>query len=89
MSSRGEEAARQAPRIGEALRALREEQRISPAELAGRSGISAGAVRSIERGERSPLLSTLQSLGEALGVGAAGIVRRSEEQEATGRDLDS
>lgn len=82
MSARDTEASRWAQSLGEALKALREEQGMSPSTLAKRASLSASTVRIIERGKGNPHLSTMDSLGQALRVGASGIASRSEQLEA-------
>lgn len=54
--------------VGNRLRELREERKISMRGLAVRSGLSANALSMIERGKTSPSVSTLYKLSEALGV---------------------
>lgn len=54
--------------IGERLRELREARNISMRTLATKSGLSANALSTIERGKASPSVSTLYKLAEALGV---------------------
>lgn len=67
--------------LGKALRALRKEQGMSPAELAKTSGISEAEIATIERGEGDPASDTLTTLGGALRVGASGLVARQEQIE--------
>lgn len=50
------------------LRALREQAGLSVSELAARSGLRRQAVHMLEAGQRSPTLTTVQKLAEALGV---------------------
>lgn len=54
--------------IGERLRELREARNISMRTLATKSGLSANALSTIERGRASPSVSTLYKLADALGV---------------------
>lgn len=54
--------------LGERLRALRTERRLSQRDLAAKAGISTNAVSLIERSEISPSVSTLQSLARALNI---------------------
>ena len=54
--------------VGERLRELREARNISMRVLASKSGLSANALSTIERGRASPSVSTLYKLADALGV---------------------
>jgi transcriptional regulator with XRE-family HTH domain len=54
--------------LGERLRHLRSERRLSQRDLAQLAGISTNSVSLIEREEISPSVSTLQSLAEALKI---------------------
>ncbi|MCL4530737.1 MAG: helix-turn-helix domain-containing protein [Chloroflexi bacterium] len=54
--------------VGQRLKELREERRMSIRGLATRSGLSANALSMIERGKTSPSVSTLYKLSDALGV---------------------
>ena len=56
------------PSLGERLRNLRTERRLSQRDLAKLAGISTNSVSLIERNEISPSVSTLQSLAGALKV---------------------
>lgn len=62
--------AKEAPSInvGNRLRELREERKISMRGLAAKSGLSANALSMIERGKTSPSVSTLYKLSEAMGI---------------------
>ncbi len=54
--------------LGERLRALRAERRLSQRELAQQAGVSSNSVSLIERDEISPSVSMLQSLAGALNI---------------------
>lgn len=54
--------------LGERLRQLRTERRLSQRDLASMAGISTNSVSLIEREEISPSVSTLQSLASALNI---------------------
>ncbi len=61
--------------VGKKLRALREAQDLSRAELAQRAGVSAETVEAIEmRAERDVRLATLRALAKALGVQPAALI---------------
>jgi SAM-dependent methyltransferase/transcriptional regulator with XRE-family HTH domain len=53
--------------VGQQLRRLRSESRLSLRALARDSGLSVNAISRIERGESSPTVSSLQRLAQALG----------------------
>lgn len=54
--------------LGDRLRQLRAERRLSQRDLAQLAGISTNSISLIEREEISPSVSTLQSLARALNV---------------------
>ena len=54
--------------LGNQLRTLRDQRRLSQQELAKASGISRNTLSLIERGQTSPTVSTLKSLAMALSV---------------------
>lgn len=54
--------------LGEMIRRLREQSGLKQHELAAMAGITNAHLGQIERGERSPLLATLQKLTYALNV---------------------
>lgn len=55
-------------KVHERIRALREEQRLTLAELASRIGMTEGGLSLIELGKRRVTADKLQALAEALGV---------------------
>lgn len=55
-------------RIGLAVKARREELKLTLRVLATRSGISSSMISDIERGEKSPTITTLSTLAAALGM---------------------
>ena len=61
-------------RTGRAVKQQREAAGFSLRVLAVRSGISASMISDIERGAKSPTVTTLVRLAQALGVGAAALV---------------
>jgi transcriptional regulator with XRE-family HTH domain len=65
--------------IGRAIRGFRQQQGITVADLAERTGLSRCMLSKIENGNISPSLSTLQSLASALGVPLTGFLRGYEE----------
>jgi HTH-type transcriptional regulator / antitoxin HipB len=67
-ASAGYERARRAFELGEQLRALREAQHLSQAELARRMGSTQPAIARLEAGRVAPSLNTLDRAAAALGV---------------------
>jgi transcriptional regulator with XRE-family HTH domain len=65
--------------IGRELRLQRRQRRITVAELAQATGLSAGMLSKIENGLTSPSLTTLQALSQALAVPLTTFFRRFEE----------
>lgn len=61
-------------RTGRALREQREAAGLSLRMLAARSGISTSMISDIERGAKSPTVTTVVHLAQALGVSAATLV---------------
>ncbi|MCB1486702.1 MAG: helix-turn-helix transcriptional regulator [Bauldia sp.] len=68
--------------IGREVRAFRKKLGITVAELAAATSLSIGMLSKIENGNTSPSLTTLQSLGRALGVPVTAFFRRYEEERA-------
>lgn len=65
--------------IGKQVRALRQAQRITVAELSQQTGLSIGMLSKIENGVTSPSLTSLQTLATAFGVPVTALFRRFEE----------
>ena len=61
-------------RTGRAVRRLREAAGFSLRELAARGGISSSMISDIERGAKSPTVTTVVRLAQALGVSAAALI---------------
>src|ERR1700739_3553664 len=61
-------------RTGRAVKQQREALGFSLRTLAARSGISSSMISDIERGAKSPTVTTMVRLAEALGVSAASLV---------------
>jgi transcriptional regulator with XRE-family HTH domain len=69
-------------RVGERIRALREEQRLTLEKLASESDVgSKGFLSDIEKGLARPTLATLAALSERLGVALLDLVTFPEEDE--------
>ena len=56
------------PNVGQMVRALREDKKLSLRKLAELSGLSINAISKIERGDTSPTVASLHQLASALGV---------------------
>jgi transcriptional regulator with XRE-family HTH domain len=61
-------------RTGRAVKRQREAAGLSLRDLAVRSGISSSMISDIERGAKSPTVTTIVRLAQALGVGAAALI---------------
>lgn len=57
------------------LRALRERAGLSQQQLSDRAGVRKATVSDLERGVKSPSLSTLDAVAQALGVPPAELLR--------------
>ena len=66
--------------VGQRIRSIREQQRLSLRELAQRCGLSINAISMIERGENSPTVSSLHQLASALGVSITAFFEDEHEQ---------
>lgn len=67
--------------VGQRLKHLREERRVSMRSLARSSGLSANALSMIERGLTSPSVSTLNKLSNALEVPVTAFFRVEPERQ--------
>jgi transcriptional regulator with XRE-family HTH domain len=65
--------------IGRELRALRQQQGLTVADLAQRAGLSGGMLSKIENGQASPSLTTLLALAQALQIPLTAVFRGYEE----------
>jgi len=68
--------------LGQALRELREERRLSQGELAAASGVEGRRIRALEDGRLDPDYLMLLALAKAMGVRAGALVIRAEELTA-------
>jgi transcriptional regulator with XRE-family HTH domain len=66
-------------RLGEQLRRVREQQRLTVADLAGRSDLSPTRVAKIEAGLTDPRFDVLVALSDGLGVGLAALMPEDAE----------
>ena len=66
--------------IGREVRAHRLTQRITVAELAAKTGLSAGMLSKIENGQTSPSLTTLQTLANVFSLPITAFFRGFEER---------
>jgi transcriptional regulator with XRE-family HTH domain len=63
-------------RVGRAVKARREELKLTLRALASLSGISSSMISDVERGEKSPTISTLSILATALGTPISALLDR-------------
>src|ERR1019366_5714549 len=70
-------------RFGEQLRRVREQQRLTVVDLAGRSNISPTRVAKLEAGLTDPRLDVLVALSDGLGVGLSALIPDDEEGQAS------
>jgi transcriptional regulator with XRE-family HTH domain len=64
--------------LGRALRARRTEQGVSQEELSLATGVHRNYIGGIERGERSPTVTTIAKLADALDVAMSDLFARAE-----------
>jgi transcriptional regulator with XRE-family HTH domain len=69
-----------AERVGRAVKARRNEMKLTLRALATRSGISPSMISDIERGEKSPTISTMAQIAAALGVPLPALLEACEPQ---------
>jgi transcriptional regulator with XRE-family HTH domain len=65
-------------RFGKAVKAIREEKKLTQAQLSERMDVPATFLSDIERGVRNVSLSTLLALSKALSVKLSEIFKRAE-----------
>lgn len=75
-------------KIGDRVRRLRNDQRLSLEEAAKRSGISRSMLREIERDAKSPTLRTLSQLASGLGVNVSALLAEEAREPAVDRQAD-
>ena len=61
-------------RVGHTVKRQREAAGLSLRELATRSGVSSSMISDIERGTKSPTVTTIVRLAQALGISAASLI---------------
>jgi len=66
--------------FSERLLALREEKKLSQADVAGATGITTRTYQRYEAGEREPVVSTLVRMADFYGVTADYLIGRSENR---------
>ena len=66
--------------LGDRIRHLRTERKLSQLDLANRVGVRQSAISAFETGEKSPRLDTLQRIASALGVSTAVLIVPEEGQ---------
>lgn len=78
-----------APRVGARLRSLRSERGLSLGALAADAGIGKGSLSEIERGVRSPNLSTLYALANALDLPLAWLLDEQPGAEVSSPGIET
>lgn len=63
-------------RFGETFRQVREQQRVTVADLAARSGIAAQRIRDLEAGRFDPTYDVMITLAAGMGVRVSALVPR-------------
>ena len=66
-------------RLGEQLRRVREQQRLTVVDLADRCGLSPTRIAKIEAGLIDPRFDVLVALSDGLGVGLAALMPEDDE----------
>lgn len=69
-------------RLGAAVRAHRERQRLTQEQLAERSGLSYKFIGEIERGDGNPTVETLERLADGLGLSIAMLFHEADQQRS-------
>ena len=69
-----------APNVGQRIRILREQQKLSLRALAKQCGLSVNAISKIEHGENSPTVASLHLLSSALKVPITEFFREASDQ---------
>jgi transcriptional regulator with XRE-family HTH domain len=85
--SKGAQQTRDLARLGRAVRELREQRRLSQAQLATATGVAERRVGALEAGRLDPDYVLLLALAKALGVRPVALVIRAEglaEEEPLG-----
>lgn len=73
--------------LGQAIRELRSERRMSQEALSLESGVHRNYIGGVERAERRPTIITLDSLARALRLRPSDLLRVAEERaEAAGKE---
>src|SRR5512139_30819 len=71
-----------AQQVGQNVRRLRQERGVTLSDLAASAGISLAMLSRLEKGDVSPSLETLVALAEALGTGAASLLKVEAAQQS-------
>lgn len=74
-----------APRVGRAIRELRERTGLSQEELAAEAGLHRTYISLVERGQRNITVDALSQIAEALGVYPSRLIAEAERGEAKPR----
>lgn len=65
--------------LGQAIRELRKEKRVSQVKLAERAGLHVSYVSGLEKGARNPTWTALTAISAALRISVAEVAKRAEE----------
>lgn len=76
-------AARSEQQVGELVRELREDRRLSVRTLAAHAGFSPSFISQVENGQASPSISSLERIAAALGVTLVEFFQASEARTST------
>lgn len=68
--------------LGEAVRQVRERERLSIDEVSAASGVPSRRIAAIEAGRLDPRFELLLTLAQAMGVRLSAFINRGEELEA-------
>jgi transcriptional regulator with XRE-family HTH domain len=66
--------------FGRAVKAARDEQGLTQAALAKKSGLHVSYLSGVETGQRNPSLTALSQMAKALGLKLSELVDRAEQQ---------
>ncbi len=67
--------------IGKAIRYARENEGLSPTELARKAKVAVSTITGIETGDQNPSLKTTTSIATALGIGTIHLMMIAEQLE--------
>lgn len=77
------------PDVGEKIKLLRKEKKLTLEQLSGKSGVSKSMLSQIERGRTNPTLAILWSLTRSLDIELADLLNRPDTKEKPAHKLDA